>query len=321
MKYKVIKADNRYEDIQVEKEILNKIGAALKEYNLYDEDKIIEVAKDVDGIITDLAPMTKKVISNLNNCKVISKVGTGVDNIDVSAATKKRILVCNVPDYCVKEVSDHTLALILSLTRKVIFLNSRVKKGIWSIDEAKPIHSLSDIVLGLVGFGKIARLVYSKARVFGFKVIIYDPFIDSLDGEYETELIDFNYLIKNSDIISIHCPANPKTHHLFSHNQFKAMKPSSYLVNTSRGTIVDSKALYEALKSNLISGAAVDVYDPEPIEPGDPILELDNFIITPHLGFYSERSIKEVRRISASNIATVLSGGGPQNVINPEVLQ
>lgn len=321
MKYKVIKADNRYEDIKIEEEILKGAGAELEEYNFYSEDEIIEVAKNADGIITDLAPITERVIDGLNKCKVVSKVGTGVDNIDVPAATKKGIMVCNVPDYCINEVSDHALALILSWTRKITFLNSKVKSGIWSIDKAKPIPSMRDQVLGLVGFGNIARQVYFKAKVFGFKILLYDPYIDSLEDKYDVKLVDFDFLLENSDIISIHCLANKKTRHLFGFEQFKKMKPGSYLINTSRGIIVDSKALYEALKSKLISGAAVDVYDPEPIDKNDPILKLNNFIITPHIGFYSERSIKEVRRISASNIAVVLSGKGPQNVINPEVLK
>jgi len=320
MKYKVIKADNRYEDIIIEGEILNKVNADLKEYNLYEEDEIIEIAGDVDGIITDLAPITEKVINSLKKCRVISKVGIGVDNIDVSSATKRGIMVCNVPNYCINEVSDHTIALILSLIRKVTFLNSKVKNCIYNIDEAKPIPAIQDQILGLVGFGSIARQVYYKAKVFGFKILIHDPFISSLGDEYDAELVDFNFLLENSDIISIHCPANKKTHHLFGTKQFDRMKPTTYLINTSRGMIIDSQALYKALKNNLISGAAVDVFDPEPIDNKNPILKLDNFIITPHIGFYSERSIKEVRRVSASNIAGVLSGEEPVNIVNPEVL-
>jgi len=320
MKYKVIKADNRYEDIIIEGEILNKVNADLKEYNLYEEDEIIEIAGDVDGIITDLAPITEKVINSLKKCRVISKVGIGVDNIDVSSATKRGIMVCNVPNYCINEVSDHTIALILSLIRKVTFLNSKVKNCIYNIDEVKPIPAIQDQIFGLVGFGSIARQVYYKAKVFGFKILIHDPFISSLGDEYDAELVDFNFLLENSDIISIHCPANKKTHHLFGTKQFDRMKPTTYLINTSRGMIIDSQALYKALKNNLISGAAVDVFDPEPIDNKNPILKLDNFIITPHIGFYSERSIKEVRRVSASNIAGVLSGEEPVNIVNPEVL-
>ncbi len=320
MKYKVIKADNRYEDIIIEREILSKANAHLEEYNLCEEDEIINICSNADGIITDLAPITERVINNLNKCKVISKVGIGVDNIDVFSATKRGIMVCNVPNYCVDEVSDHTIALILTLVRKVTLLNSKVKNNIWNIEDAKPICAIRDQSLGLVGFGSIARQVYYKAKVLGFKIFIHDPFIENLGDKYDAELVDFNFLLENSDIVSIHCPANKKTQHLFSTEQFNRMKPTSYLINTSRGTIVDSQALYQTLNSNSISGAAVDVFDPEPIDSMNPILKLDNFIITPHMGFYSEKSIKEVRRMSALNIARVLSGKEPENVVNPEVL-
>lgn len=320
MKYKVIKVDNRYKDVSIEKEILNKVGVELQEYNLHDEEKIIETTKDADGLIVDLSLITEKVIKNLNKCRVISKVGVGVDNINVPEATSKGIFVCNVPEYCIDEVSDHALALMLSLIRKVTYLDTRVKKGIWDIEQVKPVKTLPGSVLGLVGFGKIARKLCLKAKVFGLEIIVFDPYISNIDKKYKAQLIDFNTLVKTSDIISIHCPSNPDTNKLFNIDVFQMMKKNSYLVNTSRGSIVDSKALYEALKGNLIAGAAVDSYDPEPIELDDPVLKLDNFIITPHTGFYSEQSIIEVRRVSAINVAEVLMGTEPQNAVNKELL-
>ena len=321
MKFKVIKVDNRYEDILIEKDVLNKVDADLEEYHLNDEDKIIEVAENVDGIITDLSPISRKVIEKLKKCRVISKVGIGVDNIDLSAATEKGIYVCNVPNYCIPEVSDHAIALILNCLRNVCSLSSYVKKGIWSIESAKPILPFNQIVLGIVGFGNIARAVYKRAKVFGFEIIIFDPYLSKeIENEYDVKLVDFDYLLKNSDIISIHCPSNSETYHMFSIDEFNKMKNSSFLVNTARGMIVDSGSLYESLKNCIIAGAAVDVYEPEPIKPGDPILKLDNFTITPHLSFYSERSIKEVRIKSALNIAKVLADEEPVNIVNKEVI-
>ncbi|MHB8277772.1 MAG: C-terminal binding protein [Candidatus Humimicrobiaceae bacterium] len=321
MKFKVVKTDNRYEDILIEKDVLNKVDASLEEYNLSDEDKIIEVTENVDGIITDLSPISRKVIESLKKCRVISKVGIGVDNIDVKAATEKGIFVCNVPNYCIPEVTDHATALILNCLRNVCFLSSYVKKGIWSIEKAKPILPLDQIVLGIVGFGNIGRSVYKKAKAFDFEVILFDPYLSKeIEKEFDVKLVDFDYLLRNSDVISIHCPSNSETYHMFSHYQFEKMKTSSFIVNTARGMIVDSSALYISLKNRIIAGAAVDVYDPEPIKPDDPILKLDNFTITPHLGFYSERSIREVRVKSALNVAKVLVNEEPVNIINKEVI-
>lgn len=321
MKFKAVKVDNRYEDIEIEKKILNAAGADLFEFNCTDEEKIIEITKDADGIITDLSAITEKVIKNMKKCRVISKVGIGVDNINVKAATENGILVCNVPNYCINEVSDHTMALILSLIRKTVYMNNLAKKGEWGVDFAKPISPLNEMTLGLVGFGSIARLVYSKAKAFNFHIILFDPYIDKkMADSYEVQLVTFEYLLKNSDIISIHCPANSETKHLFGKKEFMQMKKRAFLVNTSRGIIIDNIALYQALKEGIISAAAVDVYDPEPINPEDPILSLDNFIITPHYGFYSERSIREVREKSALNVARVLTDEEPVNIVNKEVL-
>lgn len=178
MKYKVVKIDNRYEDVVLEKEQLKVINVVLEEYNIHDEEKIIDICKDVDGIIVDLAPMSKRVIENLENCKVISKVGIGTDNIDLRAATEKNIFVCNTPGYCFEEVSNHAVALIFSLHRKICFLNSRVRNDKWNIEEAKPIYPMNELVLGLIGFGSIARLLAKKMGVFGVKILAFDPFVD-----------------------------------------------------------------------------------------------------------------------------------------------
>lgn len=322
MKFKIIKVDNRYRDISIEKKILSDVDADLLEYNLYDVDKIIEVTEDADGIICDLSPISEKVIKNLKKCKVISKVGIGVDNINVKAASEKGILVCNVPDYCVNEVADHTMALILSSIRKIACMNNLIKSGKWGIDYAKPIEPINEMVLGLVGFGSIARSVYLRAKAFDFDIILFDPYIEKeIENEYEIKLVDFDYLLKNSDVVSIHCLANSETRHLFSSEQFRMMKKSSYIVNTSRGMIIDGEALYLALKEKIIAGAAVDVYEPEPINPDNPILKLDNFTITSHYAFYSEKSIREVREKSALNVAKVLTGQEPINIVNIQLLK
>jgi D-3-phosphoglycerate dehydrogenase len=227
-----------------------------------------------------------------------------------------------VPDYCIDEVSDHTMALLLAVVRKIPFINAQVHGGTWKMPAVVPIHRLRGTVLGLVGFGRIPQLVAPKAQAFGIKVIAYDPYVPAaVFASAGVESVDFPTLLKTSDYVSIHSPLVPETKNLFNSDAFRQMKPTAYLVNTARGPIVDEVALAEALDAKRIAGAALDVMVQEPPAANSPLFGRDNVIVTPHTSFYSEESLVELQTKAAQEVVAVLTGQTPRNPVNPEALQ
>jgi D-3-phosphoglycerate dehydrogenase len=261
------------------------------------------------------------MIGQMKRCRIISRFGIGVDNVDLDAATAAGIVVTKVPDYCIDEVSDHAMALLLALVRKIPASNAQVHAGRWEMKAVVPIHRLRGRVLGLVGFGRIPQLVAPKAKAFGLRVIVYDPFVpaDVLARE-RVDQVDFDELLAESDYVSIHTPLLPETRNLFSTEAFGRMKPGAYLINTARGPIVDDQALAKALDAGQLAGAALDVMPTEP-PVGSPLLGRENVIITPHTSFYSEESLLELQRKAAQEVADVLSGKPPKNPVNPQALE
>ena len=280
----------------------------------------MQIARDADAILTTYAKVTAEIISQLSRCRIIGRFGIGVDNVDIPAASAKGIVVTRVPDYCLDEVSDHTMALLLSLVRKIPALNARTQSGAWAMKAAVPIRRLRGTVLGLVAFGQIPQLVAPKAKSFGMRVVTYDPYVS---GEVLTKAgvdrVEFDELVKISDYISIHAPLVPATHHLFNADIFRLMKPSAYIVNTARGPIVDEAALAEALDKKEIAGAALDVMEKEPTT-SSPLFGRDNVIVTPHTSFYSEESLVDLQTKAAEEVVRVLGGQAPRNPVNPEAL-
>jgi D-3-phosphoglycerate dehydrogenase len=261
------------------------------------------------------------MIRQMSRCRIIARFGIGVDNVDVAAATGAGIVVTRVPDYCLDEVSDHTMALLLALVRKIPFANSLVNAGRWGMPAVAPIHRLRGTVLGLVGFGKIPQLLAPKAKAFGIKLVAYDPYVsESVMSIAGVEQVDFAKLLKVSDYVSIHTPLLPETHHLFNADIFAQMKPTAYLINTARGPIVDEAALAHALETRRIAGAALDVLSSEP-PVISPLFGRDNVILTPHMSFYSVESLIELQTKAAEDVVRVLTGQMPHNPINPEVLK
>jgi D-3-phosphoglycerate dehydrogenase / 2-oxoglutarate reductase len=227
-----------------------------------------------------------------------------------------------VPDYCIDEVSDHAMALLLASVRKVDFSNIRVHGGEWKMASAKPIYRIRGTTLGLFGFGRIPQLVVPKAQAFGMKVIATDPFIPKAVMEAAgVECVTFDELVARSDYISIHAPATKETHHKFNADVFRRMKPTAYVVNTARGPLVDEAALVEALNSDRIAGAALDVVEQEPPPVGSPLLGAKNLILTPHTGFYSEEALLELQTKATQEVVRVLGGQHPLNPVNPEALK
>jgi D-3-phosphoglycerate dehydrogenase len=319
-KFKVIVTDFEYDTLRPEEMVFEQAGVEFIPAQCRTEEDVIEAAKDADGLINQYAPITRKVIESLPKCKVISRYGIGVDTVDLEAATDKGIIVANVTDYCIEEVSDHALALMMATARKVVQLNQAVKNGKWDFKVGVPIFRLKDRVLGLVGLGKIPQTLARKAQALGLKVIAYDPFVPAHVAEsLNVQLFELNELCAQSDFISVHAPLTKSTHGLISHQQFNQMKKEAFIINTARGPIIDEQALIAALQENKIAGAGLDVVEKEPISSDHPFLTMDNVILNPHVAWYSEESQIELKRKAAQNVADVLNGFYPNYLVNAAV--
>ena len=257
----------------------------------------------------------------LERCRVISRTGIGVDNVDIEAATEKGIVVTRVPDYCIDEVSDHALGLLFALARKIPLANSRVHAGQWSVDLVIPLHRLRGQTLGLAGFGQIPRALAPKAQALGLSVIAYDPYVsEEAMAAMGVRQVGFEQLLAESDHISVHAPLTSETHHMFNREAFQGMKPGAVLINTARGPLVDEEALVDALEAGELAGAGLDVLEQEPPASGSRLLGRSDVILTPHTGFYSEESLLDLQVKAAEEILRVLQGEKPRNPVNPQVL-
>jgi|SRR5688572_26515652 len=309
-------ADSVFPNLDPARAVLSRIGADLQLAPGAAPDAVLKVAKDADALLVTYAKISAEMIRQMPRCRIISRFGIGVDNVDIAAATEAGIVVTKVPDYCIDEVSDHTLALLLAAVRKIPLANAQVHAGQWKMPAVVPIHRLRGSVLGLVGFGRIPQLVAPKAKAFGLRVVAYDPYIAAdVFAQAGVEPVDFAQLLKVSDYVSIHSPLLPETRGLFNADAFRQMKPTAYLINTARGPIVDEQALAQALDAGQLAGAALDVMTQEP-PGGSPLFGRDNVIITPHTSFYSEESLVELQTKAAEEVVRVLTGDAARNPVN-----
>ena len=316
---KVVVTDCDHPSVNIERRVLSEINPEFVLAKCNTEDEVMEAAGDADGIINQYAPITRRVIESLKRCRVIARYGVGVDNIDVEAATEYGIIVANVPDYCVDEVSTHAMALILACARGVTLLDRKIREKKWDFTLVKPLFRTQGKTLGLFGLGKIGRAVAQKASGFGFEIIAYDPYVSKVNTGIE--LVEFSKLLSDSDFISIHAPLTVETRHSFGEDELRSMRKTAYLINTARGAIIDEKALYKALKERWIAGAALDVMEKEPPDWENSLLKLDNIIITSHISFYSEESYVELKTKTAEAVLSVLKGGLPRAIVNPQVVR
>ena len=272
-------------------------------------DDILAVARDADAILVTYAKLSGELLRQLKNCKAIGRFGLGVDNIDLPAAKECGIAVNYVPDYCLREVSDHAIALLLALARKVPFANKLVQSGRWEVPPIVPLRRLEGQTLGLIGFGNIPRALAPKARAFGLTVLTYDPYVNAdAAAALGVEPVSFDDLLARSDFISVHAPLQPATRGLMNAKTFAKMRKGGYLINTARGPLIDEAALVAALDSGHLGGAALDVVTAEPLAKDSPLLGRDNVILTPHTAFYSVEALEELQTKCASDVARVLSG-------------
>ncbi|MDR2451841.1 MAG: C-terminal binding protein [Candidatus Accumulibacter sp.] len=302
----------------LETDIAQESGFEFACLNTREEEAIIEGARDADGLVVVYAQITEKVIASLDRCKIIVRTGIGYNNIDVEAATRKGIMIANVPDYCAGEVADHAMALLLSLARKVTFLTGQVRKGKWSFLEAKPIPRLSETTLGLYGCGNIAQGVARRAQAFDIAVVGFDPYLPdaAFDRSGIKRVGSLQELYAASDFISLHAPLTPETRHVIDRDALRRMKKTAVIVNTARGPLIDHDALLEALQQGVIAGAALDVTEEEPPVFPLPLAALDQVLITPHVAYYSESSEPELRAKAVREVIRTLTEGKPKFWVN-----
>jgi D-3-phosphoglycerate dehydrogenase len=311
-------ADSPFPSLEPVEEVLASFNPEITMAADTSEDAIIEAAKGAKALFVTYAQITAKVIASLDTCGAIGRFGIGLDNIDLAAATEAGIPVVYAPQYCLDEVSDHTMALLLTAARKTALADKLVKQGRWEMPAVVPILRFRGKTMGLVGFGNIAQLVAVKAQAFGINVIASDPYVKpELAKEKGVELVDMDALLERSDYVSVHAPLTPETENMFSTEAFAKMKSSAFIVNTARGGLIDTKALVAALDAGEIAGAGLDVLPQEPPAADDPILGRDDVVINPHTSFYSEDALLDLQTTVASDVGAVLNGKTPKYPVKP----
>lgn len=323
---KVVRVDDLSKRGQIampeEEEEIKKVGAELVLADCRSEDDTIAAAKDADAIITAGAKISDKVMAALPRLKGVVRYGVGYDTIDVPAATKNNVVVINVPDFCMEEVSNHAMALLLACAKKLTIMHNGVRSGDWIGVKKQliPMGSIWGETVGIIGCGNIGRRTAKKAKCFQMEVIGYDPYADpKMLKENGITSVSMDELLKQSDYISIHTFLSPETRHLISEKEFNQMKPNAYLINTSRGPVIDEPAMIKALQTKKIAGAGLDVFEQEPVDPDNPLLKMDNVIVMPHTASYSDAAFKRLRNSVGAEAARIITGRKPLHIVNKDV--
>jgi D-3-phosphoglycerate dehydrogenase len=318
-KAKVVITDYVWESLDVEKATLGAL-ADLVPMKTKKPEEFIDAAQDCDALLNTYAgPITAEVMARMPKCRIIARYGIGVDTIDLEAATRAGIIVTNNPTYCIEEVAEHTMALMLACARKVALYDRLVRGSRWEVPPGKPMFRLEGRTLGLVGFGNIARQVAVRAAAFGMRVLFADPFVKEGQFDVAARKVELDALLRDSDFVSVHPPLTRETRKMINDETLAKMKPAAFLVNCSRGPVVDTDALVRALDAKKIAGCALDTTDPEPLPDPHPLRGRENVIITPHVAWYSEQALVGLQAGAPSEVRRVLTGEWPVNVVNRDV--
>jgi len=319
-KAKVVLTDYVWESLEVEKKILGGL-AELVPLQTKKPEEFLAQAADCDALLNTYAgPITADAMAKMPKCKIIARYGIGVDTIDLEAATRAGIIVTNNPTYCIEEVAEHTMALLLDSARKIAFYDRLVRAGTWAVPPGKPLYRLVGRTLGLVGFGNIARQVAVRAASFGLRVLYADPYVKEGQFAEPGRKVELPELLKESDFVSVHPPLTSQTRGMINDDAFSRMKPGAILINCSRGPVVDTAALVRALDAKRIAGCALDTTDPEPLPNPHPLRGRDNVIINPHVAWYSETAMVGLQAGAPGEVRRVLTGERPVNVVNKAVI-
>jgi D-3-phosphoglycerate dehydrogenase len=316
--HQVLLTDYAWPDLDIERNVLAEYDAELVVAPDRGLPTLIKLAADADAIMTNWSDVPAELIDAAANCRIIARLGIGLDNIDVRHATRRGMPVTNVPDYCLIEVAEHTMALLLALARKIGVFHENARSGRYDLSAGFPLRRIEGQTLGIVGLGQIGRRVAAKAQAFGLRVLATNRSRrDPVPGAVWANL---NELLSQSDFVSLHVPLSDETRGMIGAAELALMKPTAFLINTARGGLVDHRALATALAGGKLAGAALDVQDREPPDLSQPPYNDPRVIVTPHAAFYSSESVEELRRRVAHQVGVRLSGGRPENVVNPEVL-
>lgn len=315
---KVAITDWTFANLDLEKQILESNQIEMIGKKSQTEAELIQLVSEADAVITQFANINAQVIGAMKNAKVIVRYGIGVDNVDLAAARNRNLPVCNIPDYCIDEVADHTLAFILATTRQVVPNTNHLHVGKWGlVGPLTAMQTLKELTVGVVGFGRIGREVVARLLAFKCRVLVFDPVVPAADiAKIGVEAASLEKLLAESDIVSPHCPSNDKTRRMFNRDIFARMKPGATFINVGRGDLVDSAALVDALQSGHLGGAALDVFDPEPIPVDNPVLKMPNVILAAHIASVSPSAVKKLRETAANLAVRAVKGQPLPNIVN-----
>ena len=314
---RVVVTDHGFPNLAHEEKILAAAGADLVVAQCKTAADVIAAARDADALLVQWAPIDAAVAAALSRCKVIVRYGIGVDNVDLAATKARGIPVCNVPDYGVHEVAEHTVALALALLRQLPMIDRRLRSGTWKIVPDRPMPSLADVTYATAGFGRIARAAHAMMAGFGVKGIAYDPFVPAdVMAAAKVEKVEKDALFSRADILSLHLPLTPETKHFIGAGTLTAMKRTAIVVNTARGGLIDTIALAKALNEGVIASAGLDVFEKEPIEKDHPLFACPNALLTSHIAWYSEGSVPRLQRFAGEEVARALRGEPLRHQVN-----
>ena len=312
--------DGGYVSYEIEERGASSVGASIEMRQCHGEDDVAEFARDAVAVMARQSPLSRRVIERLEQCRVIARYGTGVDNVDLEAATEQGIVVANVVGFGTNEVAEHAIALLLAGARHIVNHDHAVREGAWDIGPADPIHRITGSTLGLVGFGAIARAVHAKLRGFELRTLVHDPFVDPAEVHaLGAQAVELDVLLREADLVSLHAPLTDATHRLIDARALALVKSSVVLVNTARGGLIDTDALVDALDEGRIAAAGLDVYEEEPLPAEHPLRDCERAILLDHAEWYSEESTETLQRGAIDAVVAVLEGRRPVSVVNPDV--
>lgn len=318
---RIVITDSEFPSLDIEREVAAQAGAELVIAHGLSPGEVISNAQGADGLAVQYAQITAEVFDALPSVKAVARFGVGVDTIDVSAATKRGVIVCNVSDYSTEAVSDHAIALALAVARGLVVLDRGVRAGLSLLREVQPVYQVAGRVFGVVGYGAIGKAVARKATGLGYRVVVHDIVLSP--GSTTPEgypVVGFDDLLSSAQVVSVHVPLSSANHHLIDAGVFAMMRSDAIFLNTSRGGIVDTDALVSAVSQGKIFGAGIDVFETEPLPAGHPIAALDRVVLTPHVAYYTEESYAELKHRTMQNLINAVVGHDLHDVVNPDAL-